>query len=48
MRKTVGLALVHFLGRPYQVFPSVFAAARTRNNVVKESDPLLAGYWTDI
>src|SRR5260370_3326518 len=35
LRQPVGLGLVHVLARPHQVFPSVFAAARTRNNVVK-------------
>src|ERR1039458_2564882 len=35
MRKTVGLALVHFLGRPDQVFPSVLATTRAGHDVVQ-------------
>src|SRR5258705_7811785 len=35
VRQTVGLALVHFFGRPDQVLPCVFAAARTRHDMVQ-------------
>ena len=35
MRQTVGLALVHFLGRPDEIFPGVRAAARPGDNMVQ-------------
>ena len=35
MRQTVGLALVHFFGRPNQVLPGILAAARAGHDVIQ-------------
>src|SRR5208282_3240267 len=35
MRQTVGLALVHLLGRPDEVLPGVLASTRAGHNVVQ-------------